>query len=271
MSRLTDALRNIEEAQRQSRSERVLFLEGPSDVPILCALLGNAAPARVKIPVVDDVALFGLTGKGGSGREAVEYHVTAATSRGIPHVHGIVDGDGVSLDRCRSEFDPPFAGPLFRWPAYSIEGMLAHGAPPPAPGIDSDAALLAAIERYLPTAALNRLTTRIRDSLSRNGLSGFFTPALDSRLLTEEQLKQRAGAVAGELADIESLLDDELRLVREWHSAGLDAALAAVNGKWLVAHLAGGGTALDDWCNVVRVNGVQPVRLWWQRCVAPPS
>ena len=270
MSNPNAALKTIGSARRQTRSERVLILEGTSDVQILCALLGGNPPPTVAIPVLDDVALLGLNKRSGSGKEAVEFHVSLAADRGIPHVYGIVDGDGAALDDCLVRFDSPFTGPLFQWPAYSIEGMLALGARPDRLGIRDDASFLAKLDPYLPLAALNRMIVRVRDSLGRQRLTGFNKPSLDAELHTEAQLKERVRAVAADLENVQSMLDEELETVRQRHARGLQATLTAIDGKWLTSHLAGGGNALEDWCDTVRAaGGVNTVKDWWRRCIVP--
>lgn len=252
---------------------RVLYLEGKSDVSILLALLG-AGDERIATRGVlhDGVLLRHL-----NGSTAVAQHLAVAHEHNIRGIFGVLDGDGDPLTTLAAGFDPPHAGPRFRWKGYCIENLLARTPWPDAWGAPPD--WREVLASFAPYVAINRLGTALRTRLDRVGLLRLINPTsaqaprdVDSFLAVLRTSKHELANL-----EIESLFAAELGDVNSVLDTGLDAAHALVNGKWLVDAFAARRTNLlrkhecrDAWTAHLRATGGDPETLaWWRRTIAP--
>ena len=266
----TRLLKEIDGDLQLSPSKIVIYLEGKSDPSIFFALLGVPEPPD---GIYRDVLVKGLSSKHGSGKSAVRERVETARSqgRGYQGVFGIVDGDGALLDEIRPEFDPPYVGPVFRWKSYCIESMLCKtGWPLQWGDIDWNSEL----KSYGPYVAVNRLHAIVQSDLAALGLARYSHPKQHATM-------QTAGDVEALLArardtvfskDISRLFTDQMNLFENQLEAGLEQALAMLNGKWLTEHFAVRKTGqnerdcLDQWLSFVRSEGgLDEVRELWRR------
>jgi hypothetical protein len=115
-------------------ASRVIYLEGQTDPPIFFGLLGLSQPSG-SVFLHKGTLVKGLLASDASGNMAVRRYVDLAEANGYTgRVYGIVDGDGEELPALAAQFDPPHAGPLYAWKAYSIESLFGHLAWPTTAG-----------------------------------------------------------------------------------------------------------------------------------------
>jgi hypothetical protein len=261
---------NVIQADLQ-KAPTVIYLEGKTDEPLMFALAGIARPSS---GIHNDVYVKA----DGGGNKEIRALLTEATANGLSGtlgrggVFGIVDGDGLDLAALKAQFDHPFAGPLFSWPVYSIENLLALAWPPTWGAAPNWATILAS---YLPYAALNRVHVRLRTALETLGLENFHNPTVGQPLKTALDVKTALGTDKGLIAgsDVEVMFDDELAAVTGALTASLDEGHALVNGKWLILHHARAaqvGRPEDvlraEWAAAVLASGGHPlVRDLWTR------
>lgn len=265
-----DRQRQIEDDLRRSPRGLVLYMEGKTDPSMLAALLGREPP---QLDLLDGVVVRGLssTGVSGSGSSSVRALLECATAARIPGVYGVVDGDGEALGTLRSRFDEPYRGPLFTWPAYCLESLLARAGIPSDWGISDD--LDTILVRYSPLVAANRLQRHFRVRLETLGLHRIQNPKVGSYpRAADAQALFEAGA-----AELQSLhVGEELERGRvafeDAVARDLGEALAMLNGKWLVQHFGPTETSRspeacrDDWLKHARgLGGLPEVKAFWDR------
>lgn len=256
--------------------DRVLYLEGKTDVPILLALLGAEGEREVSNAILyDGVLIRGLRDRGGSGSCAVVQRLDVARRLGYPGIFGVLDGDGEPLAVLAQEFDAPHAGPCFRWKTYCIENLLASTAWPTSWGQEPD--WRRTIADFAPYVAINRLGTDLRDRLKPLHLDRFVNPSPGS-LHTADDLLRKLREGKHKLAglDVEAMLAAELKGFHATIERDMGEAHAFVNGKWLVNAFASHHTRLnpelcrEEWTRHVRERGGAPeIRDWWRRTIAP--
>ena len=267
----------IEQDLRLAAStRRVVYLEGLTDVPILVALLGR--PVDGVIPdegtVVDGVLIRGLRDRSGSGCQAVRLRLEVAARRGYGGIVGVVDGDGDNHDEPGRSFDEPFDGPLYTWPTYCIENLLAQAGWPDAWGAAPE--WPAVLRDYAPYAALNRVIAWVQDRLASLGILKFCRPQSDAPLKDADEIRAQllADTVTSQrLGDPAALFTEELaRCHAALDRRDLICAHALINGKWLVDDLARrrtrrrGDALRDEWiAHVAKIGGHPAVKTWWQR------
>lgn len=272
----------IEQDLRLAAStQRVVYLEGLTDVPILVALLGR--PVDGVIPdegtVIDGVLIRGLRDRSGSGCQAVRLRLDVAERRGYREIIGVVDGDGDNHDEPGRSFDAPFDGPLFTWPTYCIENLLAQAGWPsdtertrwgPSPEWP------VVLRDYAPYAALNRVIAGVQKRLETLGILRYAKLQSDAPLKSADEIRQQLredSESSQRLGDPGALFDEELTRCHAVLDRGdLVRAHALINGKWLVDDLARRRTrrlraALrDEWiAHVSQIGGHPAVKAWWQR------
>lgn len=260
------ALLNEIEADSQ-KARAVCYVEGPTDVEMLFALLGVERPHNA---IHQDV--YVVSPRSGRGSSAVSARVRLAEKKGYPGIYGVLDGDGRSFSELSACFDPPCSGPLFSWKAYCIENLLAQVAWPAVWGAVPDWPEV--LRGYSPYVALNRLGLRLRDSLRTLGLHNFANPG--TPLLTVAQVEETLRADKHLLAnlDVHAEFSKEIEFFeRALHN--LDEAHALVNGKWLVDNFAPRHTGRtpetcrSEWSAAARAAGGHPqVAALWSRLAA---
>ena len=217
---------------------RVVYVEGPSDVEALFALLGAASSPT---GMLDGVL---ITAAGGVRQ------VEALVGMGVPGVRGIIDGDGRPLADNVKRWDPPPVGAPFVWPAYDIESLMAQLAWP-----DGDPP---AIELFGPYAARNAVVGPHRAAL--HGLERYewprsHTAILDGAAMREHLLADRHAVCVAEFGELYD------RALAEYVAAPAIERHARFSGK-AMGHL--GGVSLNAWCAAVRGAGGHPdVRRLW--------
>jgi len=264
-----ELLRELRADLQNAPAQKVLYLEGKTDVPIFFALLGLTPP---RDGLHQGVLVKGLKDKSGQGSSAVRLRVDLAKKREIPQIYGLLDGDGRSLPDLSAHFDPPFAGPLFQWKAYCIENLLVRTGWPPTLGPDPDASSL--LRELAPYAAINRLAVRIQSDLRELGLLSYQKPILDkpSKTIPEFVEILEAGAQRFETLDLVQVFQDEHRTIAQTIQDSEHEAHTHINGKWLVDILAARHARRHpDECrkawleHAITVGGLPEARDLWQR------
>ncbi|MBI2299959.1 MAG: hypothetical protein HYU66_13630 [Armatimonadetes bacterium] len=244
----------------------VVYVEGPSDIPTVFALLGVAEPrdgihggTLVKVP------------PRAGGKLSLDGALRVAAERGLPGVFALRDGDGCAFAELASRFDAPFAGPLYWWKSYSAECLLAAaGWPGNWPALPD---WPSALEPYGPCVAINRLSRHLSATLEQLGLHRLLRNP-PSPLPTAAGIRSQlsAGKHALLTFDAEAAFDAECLEFGQLLCADLREALCRFNGKWLTNHLGPARTGLppeacrDQWLNDVRSRGGLPeVRDLWRR------
>jgi hypothetical protein len=264
-----------------AETEKVLYLEGITDVGVFLGLLGRIPPSTLagRGEIIDGVQVRGLRATAGSGSSGVRQRVEVATRLGYRGIHGMLDGDGRTLAELATAFDAPLAGQLHQWKTYCIENLLAQvtwpddwGVPPDWPDV---------LTRFAPYAAINRVTRWLHEHLSSLRIAKFTQPSRSQTLWTadrfREQLRQDDSS-ARKLRDLVTFFDDELTRCTRATTAKdpeLAEAHALINGKWLVEVHAPpiSHRSAEDcramWAAHVGARGGHPdVRAWWQRFLA---
>lgn len=268
----TELLRQIGADLQRAPAQKVVYLEGTTDLPVFFALLGVPTP---RDGLHDGVLVRGLDQK--SGNKAVIARVAVALSTGYDGIFGITDGDGESCAALEPSFAAPFAGPAFRWPSYSIENLLVKtgwpwGSPP-----DWTAILL----QHVPYVVLNVLHRELRESLQTLRLQRFQRPTLEDPLETTQSVVALLARDKHLLMsyDVEARFNQEANAAEAAIRSSLDEGHALVDGKWLVDVFAPRtlGTATtpprcrSDWiAHAVSVGGLPEVRDLWQRITGRP-
>jgi hypothetical protein len=261
---VSDLLREIDRDLQTAPANRVLYLEGTTDVGVFFALLGVDRPLG---DLHDGVAVRGLPDGRGSGSTAVEARVNVARDNGRPHVYGVVDGDGRDLE----ELDPLFSGPgpLFAWRTYDIENLLVRaGWPPHFPPCPDWPAVM---RSYSGLVAVNRLGRSFREALKDSGLLRFLRPSGDGRPWDRRSVRGALERHAEILrADHVTEFEQEADAFEAMVDADLDAAHARLDGKWLVKHHVGGTLKIpkyrEEWiAHVAASGGLPEVRALWDR------
>jgi len=288
----TEVLRELNQDLQRADAQRVVYLEGKSDLPIFLALLGSSmpdteapTPGSSRLPVPDGVEhrgvlVRGLSGRSrpGSGSIAVRDRVDLAARRGYTGVYGITDGDGERFATLAASFAAP--GPCFRWPAYCIENLLVRTGWPAAWGTAPD--WISVLLEHVPYVALNRLHRELLQSLKTLRLAGFSEPKLPEPMKTSEDVRsalaQDKHLIEG--YDAESRFLHQVADVEAAIRSSLDEAHALVNGKWLVDVFAPrtlGPHATpqrcrDEWiAHAVATGGLAEARDLWQRITGRPA
>jgi hypothetical protein len=265
----SDLLREIQQARQLA--PKVVYVEGPSDVPVLFALIGIPQPP---LDVHGGVVVRRL-----SGREDVQVCVDLARRHGYPGVHGIVDGDGESFATLAPSFAPPFAGPCFHWPSYSVENMLAKTGWPAAWGPAPDWTQV--LVDHLPYVALNRLREQINRSLKLLQLARYNKPVIHEPLKTRGEVVEALAQAKGLLQDydVAARFQQEVEAAEATVRGSLDEGHALVDGKWLLDAFAPtklgrsftGQRCRDEWiAHAVSVGGLPEVRDLWRRIAGRP-
>lgn len=277
MSSADEILAEIDADLRLAPGQRVVYLEGKTDVGPLFALLGVA---RSRAGIHQGVLVRGLDAEGkrgrapGSGSEAVCRRVELAAQHGRANVYGVLDGDGRTLDAIAAGFGAPQDGPLFAWEGYCIENLLAQVTWPAQWG---EAPEWEAVFRgYAAYVGLNRLHAEMRERLTTLRIHKFQNPQVDMPLLTSAEVQQ---ALEGDRhliggVDVAARFAAEVEVYAREVESSLARGHMLLNGKWLVHHLAvsrsgeARETCRDVWSEAVREHGGSPaVRAWWQRVV----
>lgn len=258
------------------RAKTVIYLEGKTDPGIFFAMLGIEQP---RSGIHRDTYVVGLSGKASGGsaikalvRVAQEHGWAGAGATGAGRIFGILDGDGRRLSELNPEFQAPFAGPLFSWPAYCIENLLARAAWPTSWGEQPDWRV--ALSGYVPYAALNRVHREIQRDLETLGLDKFRSPEqgrpLETVQTVEAALAQDRHLIANR--DVSADFQAAVAFVQGEIDTSIAHGHAQINGKWLFRHFARARTgkseeqSVREWADAVRAaGGLGEVRDWWQR------
>jgi hypothetical protein len=261
----TRLVKDIDGDLQLSPSQKIIYLEGKSDPPIFFALLGIREPL--------DRIHQGVFVRGLSGKSDVQRHVETARTQGHGYqgVFGVVDGDGALQDETSAAFDAPFAGPVFTWKSYSIEGLLLKAGWPPDWG---DLNWRDELAQYGPYVAINQLHAMLQKDLADLGLANYSHPKQHQTLRTAEDVEAiLARAINSVLSeDMPRLFSEQLDLFQDQLARGLDETLAVLNGKWLTEHMAVAKTGkrekdcLSEWLSHVQGSGgLEEVRDLWKR------
>lgn len=272
------ALRNeIAQDLRNSPADIVIYLEGKTDPAFFFALIGRAIPSD---GLYQGVLVKGLKGEGsrrGSGSSAVIARVELASRMGLEGVFGIVDGDGLTLERLTFDFDAPHPGPLFYWKSYCIENLMAKTGWPAIWGDEPDWSR--ELASYGPYVSLNRVGRETRVILKDLGLEKYLNPVHGEPLKLPHDISQALAIGKARLLsfDVEQEYQRELSEFDVILNRSLDEAHALFNGKWLFRHLVPKLTARDpdhchfDWlAHAISVGGLAEVREWWERVTGSP-
>ena len=249
--------------RRATRSGKVVYLEGASDYDALLALLGQApAKADTRSGLVDGVFVRGLDSHdavGGSGKRAVMQRLKLAQTATIDGIYGVVDRDGEEADST-SNFG---SGPLFTWPAYCIENLLAQALD----GYDA----LASMGKFAAYVAHNR--SGLADQLRDLGLTRHIKPTDPLLDLAGMQAKYREFDLEQQVDRLAQLHEEFIRIL---HSQDSLRAHCWCDGKWLVnIDLANQWRvtperSLELLLDKVRAaGGYQPAKDWWQSLATP--
>lgn len=256
------------------RAPTVIYLEGKTDESLLFALAGIARPSS---GIHKQVYVVGLKTSGAGGNEIRALVDTAAQASlggklGQGGVFGIVDGDGRELSELMGHFTSPHPGPLFSWPAYCIENLLAITWPA-AWGVAPDWSTV--LSSYVPYAALNRIHVQLQSTLKTLQLDRFQNPASGQALKTVHDVRNALTADQHLIAErnLEAMFDAEVARISGAIAASLEEGHAFVNGKWLVSHHAKErqpgrvvDVLRDEWAKQVLTAGGHPaVRDLWTR------
>ncbi len=269
-------LAEIDQDLQLSGGRGVVYLEGADDPAAFFALLGVGVPLQVGLGAFlhEGVLVRGLPADRGSGATAVRRRVEVAHEKGRRAIYGFVDGDGESQVRLAREFDPPYAGPLFRWKAYAIENLLVRTGWPAHWGHEPRWPMV--LRRYAPYVALNRVNVQVRNDLALLGLIQFQQPKLGEPLRKNRDVMRQLKAQA-HLLPKRDVVEAYRREVAELLRATLDEQHARLDGKWLVEELAPRVTGKPkercraEWiAEVAARGGSSDVRALWGRAIRPP-
>ena len=270
--------REIEKDLRRSPTQRIIYLEGKTDVKFLFGLLGRATPPGDADKNVFHQGILVKSCEMGSGSTAVRAHVEVASSfHRSGFVCGLIDGDGLPLSQLASTFDQPHPGPLFIWKAYCIENLLAKTGWPSTWGGEPD--WPTELAKYGPYVALNRVGSEARSILRDLGLANFLKPILGESLRPSREIVAAlsAGKVRLLSFDVERRYDEELSAFAATVHRSLDEAHTLIDGKWIIRHMAPTLTGRDpnlceyEWLAHARsVGGLPEVREWWERVTGSP-
>lgn len=246
----------------------ILYLEGVTDPEIFLSLVGATADqSRLDATryTHESVLIRGLA-EGGSGSKAVEAHVSVARDMKAT-AYGFQDGDGASLAELTTSFDAPFAGPFFRWKAYSIENVLVQSGWPSALGAPPNWAK--ELRAFAPYVAINRMVRAITATLAELGIDRFRKPIHGQPLLQESDVARDLGQSKDLLAgiDVQQRFREEAKRFRELDEGSMHADL---DGKWLLDVWAPSYTkksskhCRDAWTTATSASGGHPevVALW---------
>jgi hypothetical protein len=254
---------------------RVIYVEGKTDPGFFFGLLGLSQPTGGvylhKGTLVKEPA--------SSGKKAVERYVTVGQSKFSGRVFGIVDGDGESLTKLESRFDPPHPGPLFAWKAYSIESLFPQLSWPTGTIWGATPNWQLELSAYAPYVAVNRLRRNLDLRLETLELHKFKKPITGILLKTasdvEVTLDKNKSLLLG--FDVAAEFRKEINAFSIELSRSPEAGLAIFDGKWLfdhflVKHL---GKNPDYWRrewvrHAESIGGLQAVRDLWQRITGSP-
>jgi hypothetical protein len=262
----------LRDVQRAVRSKRVIYLEGKTDRDAFAALIG-VWPAPTD-DLYDGVLVRGLRDKQGSGSNTLELMRRVAEEIGISgQISMVRDGDGEPFEQLSASFEG--VGPLFYWPTYCIENLLAQveGGWPASWGAEPDWADV--MRGYAPYVALNKIHSTIQGHLKTLQIASFTNPTTAMPLLDAQQVFEKLRAdrdlIAGYdvASTFQGFVDHFIEITQR---ETLDEAHAALNGKWLVNHYAANlsGQSPDNcralWCEAVAAAGGHPgVKAWWER------
>ena len=268
-------LKTINDDLAKNLAARVIYLEGETDPEYFFGLLGLPQP-RDGDPFLHRQTLV----KGLTGNTAVRAYVDVAQKHVFAgRVFGIVDGDGEELLGLAPLFDPPYAGPLFAWKAYSIESLFALLSWPAAwgPAPNWQAELVA----YAPYVALNRIRNILVGRLETLRLGKFSNPMTGPPLETVADVQAALAKDKGLLAtlDVAAEFGAEVTRFQTALANSVEEGMALLNGKWLLRHfmLARLGNNPEHWTrewvqHSESVGGLPEVRTLWQRITgAPPG
>jgi hypothetical protein len=277
-----EVLRELNQDLQRADAQRVVYLEGKSDLPIFLALLGSSmpdteepTPGSSRLPVPNGVEHRGVLVRGLSGAADVKARVEVAGRKGYAGVYGIVDGDGEDLATLTTRFTG-LAGPCFSWPAYCIENLLVKTGWPAAWGAPPD--WTRALLDHVPHVALNRIHRELHGlRLWRHN-----DPRLGEPLMTVADATAALARDKHRIAayDVEARLATEVAAMEARVLGSLDEGHALVNGKWLVDVFAPGRIGpharpqrcRDEWtAHAVATGGLAEVRELWQRITGRPA
>lgn len=252
-----------------SPAKKVLYLEGKTDTPIFFALLGRDEPLG---GLHQGVLVRGLHDKSGTGKRSVRDRVELAQKRGYSGIWGIVDGDGEALSQLSATFDMPFAGPLFRWKAYSIENLLVKTGWPIPWGVAPDWTQV--FLQYAPYIGLNHVHRILKGHLETLRIAQFSRPKPFEPLLTvadvEQALTRDRDLIYG--YDVADVFNKKVAEFETLVRTSLDEAHALINGKWLTDAFAphhcqrGVDACRQQWItHAISAGGILEVRTLWHR------
>lgn len=254
---------------QKAPAQKVVYLEGKTDVPIFFALLGVPSPMD---PIHQGVYVRALAGRSGSGSSSVRERVELAQSKGYPGIFGIVDGDGEPYSQLTTKFDAPFMGPLFTWKSYSIENLLVKTGWPAtwgdAPGWEQ------VLIDHAPYVGLNRIHRDLRGKLETLKIWRFTHPSPDKPLLKVEDVTNALLADRELIRgyDVATRFTTEVERFKAIANANLDEAHTLVDGKWLTNVYVPNrckrklDVCRQEWiAHAVSVGGLPEVRDLWQR------
>lgn len=252
-----------------SPAKKVLYLEGKTDTPIFFALLGRDEP---RDGLHQGVLVRGLHEKSGSGSRSVRNRVELAQRRGYAAIWGIVDGDGEPLSPLGTTFDPPFAGPLFRWKAYAIENLLVKTGWPTQWGAAPD--WIQVFLQFAPYVGLNHIHRDLKGRLETLRIAQFSRPKPSEPLLTvadvEQALTQDRALIHG--YDVAVEFNKKVAEFEKLVRTHIDEGHALLNGKWLTDVFTANHCRRNaDECrqqwiaHAISTGGLAEVRGLWQR------
>jgi hypothetical protein len=270
----TETLRTINADILTAAAQRIIYLEGVSDPPMFFGLLG-VGPTVVtpgSLYVHKNTAVKGLA-KEGSGNTAVRRYVQVAQANNLGgKVFGVVDGDGEVLGTLATTFDPPHAGPVYTWKAYSVESFLPRTNWLAAWGGQPNWQV--ELQAYAPYVALNRMHVHLRSVLQTLSLAKFNNPIAGQAPLAapavQAALDQDKALITGYDIGVEFVKASGLYLGAL--ASSLAEGLALLNGKWLLNHFLVqqfGNTPMhwtNQWINQATASGgLAEVRDLWER------
>lgn len=265
----------LRDLQRAVKIRRIIYLEGKTDIDVFAALISKDVAID---DVYDGVVVCGLrANKGGSGGNTLEMILQLADELGLRENISIIrDGDGQPYSQVSTSFHG--AGPLYVWPTYCIENLLAQVEGGWPDGWGEEPRWAEVMREYRAYVGLNVVHMQLQQSLKTLELATFTNPAVSRPLLDAAQVQQKLEAdraliagydVAAAFSRAVTAFDDATL------AASLEEAHAMLNGKWLVHDLARRRSRLDQddcrraWCQAVREAGGHPaVRAWWARVTA---
>lgn len=275
MSQDRELLNQMDGDLRRSQRGRVVYLEGKTDVPIFFALLGLPLPPGTEQDGYrqDGCLVRGLTTHSGKGGVRKRIELAQKTARFHGRFFGFVDGDGETSRRAAAD-ELSQQQPLLTWPTYCIENLLVQAPFPPAfgPAPDWPTVFL----RYRPYVALSRIHRELQGALAALRLPGLLHPNPQQPLCS---LEHAEAALQREARTI-----DEYRVLDRFHAevsrfeqavqAGLPAAHALLDGKWLVQGVAHECGMTQEDCQqtwqgyVAQAGGHPQIRPLWPKLLA---